>query len=185
MRKQTSKCLNYLDSAFMGPYFFSFILIWTYFRHYICLGILYSMLPVLRIPLPAPMANLFNLNEPAIVLKSTPSEFATVGPYDLNWDTQQYKCWISQPITFSLLAAIQALNLFWLFLIFRIAWRFVSTLGQVAKDERSEYDTDEEEEKERKDFIAEEKAKEDKASNGPTVLLNGKPVADNTALKQR
>lgn len=107
----TSKVLNYIDSSIVGPYFFVFVCVWTYMRHYINLNILYSIL----------------------------TEFAVIGPFELNWDTQQYKCLLSQVISFSLLAALQAVNLFWLFLIFRIAYRFVSTWGEI-EDERSEYE---------------------------------------------
>ena len=33
-----------------------------------------------------------------------------IGPYELNWETEQYKCWIAQYITFGLLASLQAEN---------------------------------------------------------------------------
>ena len=56
-----------------GPFFVIFIGVWIYLRHYINLQILWSVL----------------------------TEFRTVGDFELNWITQQYKCWISQPITFS------------------------------------------------------------------------------------
>lgn len=75
------------------------------------------------------------------------SQFATVGPFELNWETQQYKCSISQWITFALLAALQTLNLFWLILILRILWRVARTFGEEKVDERSEYEGDEEEER--------------------------------------
>lgn len=89
--------------------------IWGYTRHYLNLKILYSIL----------------------------TTFKTVGPYELNWVTQQYKCWISQYITFSLLASLQAVNLFWWFFICRIAYRFI--IFKDADDDRSEYEpTDEE-----------------------------------------
>ncbi|KAK8232382.1 TLC domain-containing protein [Phyllosticta capitalensis] len=142
----TSKTLNYLDSPLVGPYFGFFILVWTYLRHYINLKILWSMVN---------------------------GEFSSVGSFELNWETQQYKCWISQYITFALLASLQAVNLFWLFLILRIAWRFVATWGEVVKDERSDYEDDEEETTE----------KPPKAPNGlapegkPQLLLNGEPVS--------
>ena len=71
--------------------------------------------------------------------------FRTIGPFELNWETQQYKCWISQYITAALLSALQAINLFWLFLILRIAKNYV--FSSVRKDERSD-DEDEEEEEE-------------------------------------
>lgn len=109
----TSKTLNYLDSPVTGPFFVVFVLIWIYFRHYINVKILWSVL----------------------------TEFRTIGEWELNWDTQQYKCWISQPIVFGLIFALQILNAYWLFLIFRILSRYV--VGGVTQDERSD---DEEEE---------------------------------------
>lgn len=95
-------------------------------------------------------------------------QFATVGPYDLNWDTQQYKCWISQVITFGLLAVLQAVNIFWFVLIIRILVRFLST--SEAKDERSE---DEDEELETVDETT--KASGDVVT--PSVTLNGEPFS--------
>lgn len=109
-----SKTLNYLDSPISGPFFVGFVFIWIYLRHYINLRILWSIL----------------------------TEFRTVGEWELNWDTQQYKCWISQPIVFTLLFALQILNAYWLFLIIRILYRYA--LGGVAEDDRSD-DEDEEE----------------------------------------
>jgi hypothetical protein len=75
-----------------------------------------------------------------------PSQFESVGSFTINWVTQQYKCWISQWIAFSLLSALQALNLVWLFFICRSLWRAVVTLGATREDERSVYDSDEERE---------------------------------------
>src|ERR1700761_4142186 len=77
------------------------------------------------------------------ILWATLTEFRTVGPFELNWETQQYKCWISQYITFSLLACLQAVNLFWLFLILRIAKNYVFTNETV--DERSDDEGEEDE----------------------------------------
>lgn len=110
----TSKTLNYLNSPLTGPFFVLFVGIWIYLRHYLNLRILWSVL----------------------------TEFRNVGEWELNWDTQQYKCWISQPIVFFLIGALQIVNSYWLFLIFRILWRYVA--GGVTKDERSD-DEDEEE----------------------------------------
>ncbi|KAF2962790.1 hypothetical protein GQX73_g10784 [Xylaria multiplex] len=104
----TSKSLNYVDSHLQGPYFTLCIIIWVYLRHYINLKILFSIL----------------------------TEFRTIGPYILDWEAEQYKCEISNVITFVLLAALQALNLFWLYCLLRNAYRFV-VLG-VAKDDREE-----------------------------------------------
>ncbi|CUM56667.1 unnamed protein product [Debaryomyces tyrocola] len=110
----TSKTLNYLNSPLTGPFFVLFVGIWIYLRHYLNLRILWSVL----------------------------TEFRNVGEWELNWDTQQYKCWISQPIVFFLIGALQIVNAYWLFLIFRILWRYVA--GGVTKDERSDDEDDEE-----------------------------------------
>jgi acyl-CoA-dependent ceramide synthase len=69
-----------------------------------------------------------------------------VGPYELNWETQQYKCWISQIITFSLLACLQALNIFWLFLILRVLWNYIMTRNLVdetsdVEDEQADHES--------------------------------------------
>jgi very-long-chain ceramide synthase len=127
--------------AITGPYFFVFICIWTYLRHYINLRILHSIT----------------------------TEFATVGPFELDWETQQYKCWISQAITFALLASLQAVNLFWLFLILRIAYRYVISWGDVVEDDRSEYEESEEE-----DNATPQKEKK---------KANGKPVSNGSTSK--
>src|SRR4051794_17258420 len=76
----TSKTLNYLDAFITPPYFAMFVGWWIYLRHFLNLKILWAVL----------------------------TEFRTVGPFELNWETQQYKCWISQYITFGLLASLQA-----------------------------------------------------------------------------
>lgn len=109
-----SKTLNYLDSPVSGPFFVGFVFVWIYLRHYINLRILWSVL----------------------------TEFRTVGEWELNWVTQQYKCWISQPIVFTLLFILQVLNAYWLFLIIRILYRYA--VGGVAEDDRSD-DEDEDE----------------------------------------
>ncbi|KAL2870684.1 TLC domain-containing protein [Aspergillus lucknowensis] len=113
----TSKTLNYIDAYITAPYFGLFVCVWIYLRHVLNLKFLWAVL----------------------------TEFRTVGPFELNWETQQYKCWISQYITFALLASLQAVNLFWLFLILRILKNYLFT--NVKKDERSD-DEDEEEEEE-------------------------------------
>ena len=51
--------------------------------------------------------------------------------------TQQYKCRLSQYITFGLLASLQSVNLFWFFLILRIAKNYV--FHEHLDDERSQY----------------------------------------------
>lgn len=108
----------------------------------------------------------------------TPNEFKTVGPYATTWDTidfpnQQYKCYFSQRITFALLAALQAVNMFWFFLIGRILYRIL--FKGVQKDERSDDEDEVEDERER------EKEKLQKHQiNGsavkPQLAVNGKPI---------
>lgn len=110
---------SYLESRFIGPVYTLNIGVWIYLRHYLNIWILYSLL----------------------------TEFRTVGPYELNWETEQYKCWISNVVTFILLALLQALNLFWLYCLLRSAYRFV--VHNIAKDDRSE-DEDEDVEMEKR-----------------------------------
>ncbi|KAL6929010.1 sphingosine N-acyltransferase lag1 [Hanseniaspora valbyensis] len=111
-----SKVLNYLESILITPFFLIFIGSWIYLRHYINLKILYSII----------------------------WEFKETGPYILDFAQQQYKCWISRPIIFVLIFSLQCLNLFWLFLILRILYRFIF-LG-VQKDERSDSEDEDEDE---------------------------------------
>ena len=89
--------------------------VWAYMRHYLNLVILWSVL----------------------------TTFKTIGPWELNWETQQYKCWIAQPITFFLLACLQLLNLFWFGFIVRIAYRAI--LAEPVTDDRSEEEMTEDE----------------------------------------
>ncbi|RAK73251.1 TLC domain-containing protein [Aspergillus fijiensis CBS 313.89] len=151
----TSKTLNYLDHWITAPYFGMFVGMWIYLRHYLNLKILWAVL----------------------------TEFRTVGPFELNWETQQYKCWISQYITFALLASLQAVNLFWLFLILRILKNYL--ISDIKKDERSDDEDTEDEipvpEASSHAAIAtgiEEptlsaRSKENKT---PQVLVNGQPM---------
>lgn len=96
----------------MGPYYFIFMCVWIYLRHYLNLRIIYSLF----------------------------TEFKTVGPYELDWAGEQFKCPLAFMITCALLSALQALNIFWLFFIIRIAYRFV--VHNVAKDDRSDGEDD-------------------------------------------
>ncbi|KUI61904.1 Sphingosine N-acyltransferase lac1 [Cytospora mali] len=136
----TSKSLNYVDSCIVGPYMMFFMCSWIYLRHYLNLRILWSLF----------------------------TEFRTIGPFELNWETEQYKCWISQYITITLLSALQALNLFWLFFILRIAYRYVAF--NVAEDERSDGEDELDdiiEEDEKAPLVANEKSKANgHAANG-------------------
>ena len=124
---------------------------WIYLRHYLNLKILWAVL----------------------------TEFRTVGPFELNWETQQYKCWISQYITFALLACLQAVNLFWLFLILRILKNYI--FNNVTKDERSD-DEDEELQEEAAavttgaDVPKITARHPGKQAQAPQVLVNGEPV---------
>lgn len=137
--------MNYLDSIFMGPYFALFMGMWIYLRHYLNLKILFSLF----------------------------TEFRTVGPYEMDWEAGQFKCLLSNVITGTLLASLQALNLFWLFFIIRIAYRFA--FAGVAKDDRSDGDDSEEEE--------EPTSLKEKDEAAP--LLNGSNGAANGASKAR
>jgi acyl-CoA-dependent ceramide synthase len=116
--------------------------VWAYLRHYLNLKILFSIF----------------------------GEFETVGPFELNWETQQYKCWIAQAISFSLLASLQAVNMFWFFLICRIAVRFI--IYKTADDDRSEYDPSEEETEELEREIRELKEDFNGTANGAQGLLS-------------
>lgn len=135
----TSKVLNYLDHALVGPYFFVFVCVWIYLRHIINLKIIWSLF----------------------------TEFRTVGPFELDWAAEQYKCWLSQYITTGLLASLQALNLFWLFYIIRIAYRFVR--DSTADDDRS----DDEDDGEESEPVNEKKPV-------PTLEVNGKAMNGNS-----
>jgi acyl-CoA-dependent ceramide synthase len=90
----------------------------------------------------------------------------------LNWETEQYKCELSHYISTFLLASLQGLNLFWLYYIFRIAYRFL--FYNVAEDDRSDNDENELAEEMRLDALAQAGVD---AAAGPKVLVNGEPVA--------
>lgn len=145
--------MNYVDCPIIAPFFFIFMCVWAYLRHYINLKILWSIL----------------------------TEFATVGDFTLNWETQQYKCWISQYITFALLAALQAVNLFWWYYICRIAYRLVFL--NIAEDERSDNEEsgDEIEAEEQKVQEEERKAAKARANGTPKLLVNGEEPELSTA----
>ena len=59
-----------------------------------------------------------------------------------------YKCNLAQNIILGLLGPLQLVNLFWLFYILRIAYRFIRTWGEEAVDDRSDDEGDDEEEEE-------------------------------------
>jgi len=121
---QVSKSLNYLDHPAQSYSFALCIAVWIYLRHYLNIGILYAIA----------------------------AEDSDIGLFYLDAATGQYQCRYVQLGTFALLAALQGLNLFWLYCLFRSAYRFV-VLG-VAKDDRSEA-----EESEGEDEVEGEKSK--------------------------
>ncbi|KAK2877181.1 hypothetical protein FQN49_001376 [Arthroderma sp. PD_2] len=129
----SSKSLNYIDSPLVGLFVSATIGMWIYLRNYINLRIIFS---------------LFN-------------EFDKIGPTELNWEEGQFKCLYSKLIFLVLLVALQSLNLFWLFLLLRIAYRFV--VHNVAKDDRSD---------------AEESETEETKSVETSTLLNGNGLAN-------
>lgn len=120
-----SKCLVYLDAPGQAYSFAVFAVVWIYHRHYLSLKILWSVL----------------------------TEFTTIGPYStrfepIDWVGQQYKCYVSYPITAFLLIALQLVNIYWLYLIARIAVRIIYT-GE-KKDDRSDDEDDDNSESIRK-----------------------------------
>ena len=132
------KIFNYLNYWFTPIFFFIFIAVWIYTRHYINMKILWSVL----------------------------TEFRTVGDYRLNFATQQYKCWISQPIVFTLIGALQLVQLYWLFLIFRIVYRMATQ--SVYEDVRSDAESSGDEEDEEHESSTENK--EEKSLNTSKTL---------------
>ncbi|KAI9649420.1 sphingosine N-acyltransferase lag1 [Ciborinia camelliae] len=148
----SSKTLNYIDHPLVGPYFAVFIASWVYLRHYLNLKILYSE---------------FN-------------EFKTIGPYEMDWAGGQFKCPLSHVLSTILLASLQALNLFWLFYILRIAYRFV--FMSIVEDDRSDNDENELAEEQRLDALAKQgvdavAAKAALAeSPQPKIKLNGNSI---------
>lgn len=131
-----SKTFNYINHPITTPWYVLFMGVWIYMRHYINLRIIWSLF----------------------------TEFRTVGPFELNWETQQYKCWLSQYITAALLSSLQALNLFWLFYIIRVAYRIA--WHNVVEDDRSD-DEDEAESEPR--APAEKQAAQQPIGNGKTA----------------
>lgn len=123
---------------------------WAYLRHYLNLHILYAVV----------------------------TTFRSVGPFELDWETQQYKCWISQYITFALLASLQSVNIFWFVLILKIAKRYV--FNSDLEDSRSEYDDDDTQGREpstaeKREAMA-EKGATGPELKGPELRLNGSPL---------
>ncbi|KAK3691579.1 sphingosine N-acyltransferase lag1 [Vermiconidia calcicola] len=169
----TSKLLNYIDSPITPPYLVLFMTIWAYTRHFLNLRILYSLFPyTIQIP-PIP----YLTTTPTLTLPGA-NKFATIGPYELDWHMQQYKCWISQVISFVLLSALQAVNMFWFFLILRILYRFVKRIG--LSDVRSDDEDEEEDAVGTEGAVAVDEPVQEKSNGqakGPQLVLNGAPVS--------
>ncbi|CAL9733805.1 ceramide synthase Lac1p [Monosporozyma servazzii] len=107
-----SKDVNYIESV-LTPYVFTmFVCSWVYLRHYINIKILWSVL----------------------------TEFKSVGEYRLNFALQQYKCWISLPIVFTLIGALQLVQIYWFVLILKVLYRILTMSNYV--DIRSDADED-------------------------------------------
>jgi very-long-chain ceramide synthase len=119
------------------------------------------------------------------ILYSIVTSYSQIGPFELNWVTQQYKCRLSQYITFALLASLQAINLFWFFLILRIGWN--TLINDTPKDERSDDEaTDAEEEEVRMEKpIAKRKGLRAAASNGKAPGSNAFTTGTNAAPVDR
>ncbi|EQK98633.1 TRAM/LAG1/CLN8 domain-like protein [Ophiocordyceps sinensis CO18] len=144
----SSKVLNYIDHPIVGPYFFLFMCVWIYLRHVVNLRIIWSLF----------------------------TEFRSVGPFELDWELEQYKCLLSQSIATVLLSSLQALNLFWLFYIVRIAYRFV--IHSKAEDDRSEDEDEDEPEPDRKSKRQDRPMALAK-DHVPTLEVNGMAIPPN------
>jgi len=118
------KILNYLNAPdpIVPVSFAIFTSVWVYTRHYLGIRILISVA----------------------------TEFRTVGIWLLDWDNECYKSLLGQVVTFGLLSIIQMLDLYWLFLILRIAVRILK--GGEQKDDRE--DDDEEVEVDEKKYVS-------------------------------
>ncbi|RSH88614.1 hypothetical protein EHS25_002841 [Saitozyma podzolica] len=106
-----AKCVNYVNEDASAPVFAVFVCVWTYFRHYLNLFILWSVW------------NQFEL--------IPVSERQLFSPLDDIWMAPWMKWQIFIPILL-----LQFINLFWYFLILRILFRAVFSAG--LKDERSD-----------------------------------------------
>lgn len=110
----SSKVLNYLDSPLQFPFFTIFVGVWIYCRHYLNLIMMWSIF----------------------------TEYATVGPYEFSFAREQFKCGIARVVTFLLLAALQAVNLYWLKLLLGVGLQILQR--QPPKDTRSDDEDDNE-----------------------------------------
>lgn len=141
-----------MDHPLVAPYFGFFICTWIYLRHYLNLRILYSEF----------------------------YEFKTVGPYELDWETEQYKSPPSHYISTALLASLQGLNLFWLFYIIKTAYRFYFLNSH--EDVRSDDDESELGEEQTLNGIAKQEV--DNIAREKSSLNGGEPVNAKTSAAQ-
>ncbi|KAK6544526.1 hypothetical protein TWF694_001216 [Orbilia ellipsospora] len=140
----TSKVFNYIDSPITGPYFVVFVGSWIYLRHYHNLWILWSVF----------------------------TELEHVGEYRLDWDEPFYKCWIAKAVIGTLLSALQLVNIFWLYCVLRVAYRYVfkAELADVrSEDEGGEGDED--------DVGFDDDTKTPVLEEPPKIQLNGEALS--------
>lgn len=128
------------------------------------------------------------------ILMSEFYEFKTVGPYGIVWEEEQYKGPLSHYISTVLLGGLQGLNLFWLYAILRIAYRFL--FANELDDDRSDYEDEEEleneqiEEQAAKDKVDAEIRRINATAEAPKIELNGNTVrvtddAETTAVPRK
>ena len=122
---------------------------WIYLRHYLNLKVIFSLF----------------------------TEFKTVGPYGIVWETGQYKGPLSFWITLGLLTSLQAMNIFWLMCILRVIYRVIRY--DVVEDDRSEA-----EESELEDAPTAEKAAANGAASG-VARATGSEAAVSGSTKRR
>ncbi|WOO82505.1 Sphingosine N-acyltransferase-like protein FUM17 [Vanrija pseudolonga] len=113
-----AKCVNYVSESASTPFFAVFVGVWTYFRHYLNLWILWGVYTQFDL-IPY-------------------DQRATWRPLEDMWMVWWMKWQIFAPIFL-----LQCINLFWYFLIWRILFRIVFL--KVVKDERSDDESEEEE----------------------------------------
>lgn len=109
-------------------------------------------------------------------------------PTTLNWETQEYKCWISHALMSGLLAVLQSINLFWLYLIFRIMKRVITSshLNDVRSDDESEDELVDDKTSRSPDRSLDGAGQKDTVGfSRPRVLLNGSPVDEDAAIARK
>ncbi|KAF3930713.1 hypothetical protein ABW19_dt0209026 [Dactylella cylindrospora] len=143
----TSKVFNYIDSPITGPYFGVFVCSWVYLRHYHNLWILWSVF----------------------------YEMPYIGEYRLDWDAPFYKCTLAKTVITILLTGLQLVNIFWLYLVLRVAYRYV--FSDHLNDVRSEDEDDGEDIDNDIGFDNEEKTPI--SEDAPKIQLNGESLQAN------